>query len=79
MKAQIPRTMSYRIRNWQRLTMFSEPPSFSARVIAHADDIYHKAIQLLVSEAYWQITFGSDREVLNRMVRVNGQLFTIVV
>ena len=49
------------------------------RVITPADDVYHKGNAVAVlSEAYWQSRFGSDPAVLNRIVRVNGQLFTIV-
>jgi putative ABC transport system permease protein len=49
------------------------------RVITPADDVYDKGNPVAVlSEAYWQSRFGSDPAVLNRIVRVNGQLFTIV-
>jgi predicted permease len=49
------------------------------RIITPADDLYHKNNPVaLLSEAYWQSRFASDRAILNRIVRVNGQPFTIV-
>src|SRR5258708_5104834 len=49
------------------------------RVITAADDIDHQGNSVAVlSEAYWHSHFGSDPAVLNRIVRGNGQLFTIV-
>ena len=49
------------------------------RAITPADDIYHKGNPVAVlSETYWQNHFGSDPSILNRIVHLNGKLFTIV-
>jgi putative ABC transport system permease protein len=49
------------------------------RAITPADDIYHKGNPVAVlSETYWQSHFGSDPAILNRIVHLNGKLFTVV-
>lgn len=52
---------------------------FLGRAIAPSDDVYHKGNPVAVlSETYWQSHFGSDPNILNRIVHLNGQFFTIV-
>ncbi|HMG86779.1 MAG TPA: ABC transporter permease [Terracidiphilus sp.] len=49
------------------------------RAITPADDIYHKGNPVaVVSKTYWKSHFGGDPAILNRIVRLNGKLFTIV-
>lgn len=49
------------------------------RAITPADDIYHKGNPVAVlSKTYWKSHFGGDPAILNRIVRLNGKLFTIV-
>ena len=49
------------------------------RLIGPEDDRFHAGNPVAVlSEAYWQRRFGSDASILNRILKINGQPFTVV-
>ncbi|HZY62027.1 MAG TPA: ABC transporter permease [Edaphobacter sp.] len=49
------------------------------RLIKTQDDRLHAGNPVAVlSEDYWQSHFGSDTSILNRVVKINGQSFTVV-